>query len=476
MVPYNRERCRTNISSIGAAPPPAPAAATAATLAHVKRVVSTLALAAAAFAGGALTSQLAHAGAGDAGPFALLGQLARVLVLVEAGYVDPVDRGRLVEGAIKGMVAELDPHSAYFPPTDNALFRDETEGKFGGVGLEVELRDGVPYVVVPLDGSPAAKAGLKSGDRIVAIDGELTRGQPLDKLIRKMRGDPGSRVQLSVQSEKDETTRRLVLVRDAIRVKSVVGKRLLGDIGYVRIKQFQRETHTQFLETLGDLRAAAPRPLAGLVLDLRNNPGGLVDEASAVADELLDGGLVFTTRQRGQIVDEVRARGGGAFAEGPLVVLVNEYSASASELLAGALQDNRRARLVGAATFGKGSVQTILDLPGGAGLKLTTMRYYTPSGRGIQAVGIVPDVLAGGASGRALLRERDLDNHLPAESAPGHPLPDSPPRGENVAAEGARTGEGDGPDVLGRDVPDDPERGADKALAAAYRLVKQGGR
>ncbi|HEU4412175.1 MAG TPA: S41 family peptidase [Polyangiaceae bacterium] len=441
----------------------------------MKRLVSSLALAAFAFAGGALSAQFARADAGDPSPFAMVAQLARVLVLVENGYVDPVDRERLVQGAIKGMVAELDPHSTYFPPPDNALFRDETEGKFGGVGLEVELRDGQPFVVVPIEGSPAAKAGIKPGDRIVAIDGESTRGQPLDKLIKKMRGDPGSRVEISVQSESDDAPRRVSLVRDAIRVKSVVGKRLSHDIGYVRVKQFQRETHTQFLEALGQLRGASPRPLAGLVLDLRNNPGGLVDEASAIADELLDGGLVFTTRQRGQIIDEVRARGGGAYVEGPLVVLVNEYSASASELLAGALQDNKRARVVGATTFGKGSVQTILDLPGGAGLKLTTMRYYTPSGRGIQALGIVPDVAAAQGGPRVTLRERDLDNHLPAESSPGHPLPEGPRGASAVEAERmARAPEE--PDPVGRDVPDDPERGADRALASAYRLLRQGAR
>jgi carboxyl-terminal processing protease len=440
----------------------------------VKRLVSSLALAALAFAGGAFSAEFAHAGPGDPSPFGMLAQLARVLVLVEKGYVDPVDRERLVQGAIKGMVAELDPHSTYFPPPDNALFRDETEGKFGGVGLEVEVRDGQPFVVVPIEGSPAAKAGVKNGDRIVAIDGEPTRGQSLDKLIRKMRGEPGSRVEISVQSERDEKPRRVLLVRDNIRVKSVVGKRLSHDIGYVRIKQFQRETHTQLLETLGQIRASSPRPLAGVLLDLRNNPGGLVDEASEVADEFLDGGLVFTTRQRGQMIDEVRARSGGAFAEGPLVVLVNEYSASASELLAGALQDNRRARVVGATTFGKGSVQTILDLPGGAGLKLTTMRYYTPSGRGIQALGITPDVPAGPPGARVVLRERDLDNHLPAESSPGHPLPEGSRKGASPEAE---QGAPEGPDPAGRgDVPDDPEKGNDKALADAYRLLRQGGR
>ncbi|HEU4532876.1 MAG TPA: S41 family peptidase [Polyangiaceae bacterium] len=442
----------------------------------MKRLVSSLALAALAFAGGAFSAQFAHAGPGDPSPFGMLAQLARVLVLVEKAYVDPVDRERLVEGAIKGMVAELDPHSTYFPPPENALFRDETEGKFSGVGLEVEVRDGLPFVVVAIEGSPAAKAGVKAGERIVAIDGEPTRGQSLDRLIRKMRGEAGTRVEISVQSENDEAARRVLLVRDNIRLNSVVGKRLSHDIGYVRIKQFQRETHTQFLETLGQIRASAPRPLAGLLLDLRNNPGGLVDEAQAIADELLDGGLVFTTRQRGQIIDEARARGGGAFAEGPLVVLVNEYSASASELLAGALQDHRRAKLVGATTFGKGSVQSILDLPGGAGLKLTTMRYYTPSGRGIQALGIAPDVPAGPPGARAVVRERDLENHLPAESSPGHPLPEGARGGG--PAEGARGGPGgEGPDAAGRgEPPDDPEKGNDRALAAAYRLLRQGGR
>ncbi|RYE79887.1 MAG: S41 family peptidase, partial [Myxococcales bacterium] len=380
-------------------------------------IVRTAALVAAAFAGGALSAGGARARSGDDSPYAVVEQLARVLTVVENAYVDPVERDKLLTGAIKGMVAELDPHSAYLPPEDNALFQSETEGKFAGVGIEVEVRDERVVVVSPIEGAPADRAGVRPGDRIVAIEGEPTRGVPLDRLVKKMRGEPGTRVQLSVLSAGEEQPRLLTLTREIVRVRSVIGRRLKGDIAYLRVKQFQGSTHAEFLRVLGQIRSTSPAPLTGVLLDLRNNPGGLVDQAVGIVDELLDGGVVFTTRSRGKIVEEITASRGGALVDLPAVVLVNEFSASASELVAGALQDPGRATIVGATTFGKGSVQTILDLGGGNGMKLTTQRYATPKGRVLQALGITPDVRVDQPiplpAGVRLPRERDLDNHLP---------------------------------------------------------------
>jgi carboxyl-terminal processing protease len=475
----------------------------------VKRALTTLALACAAFAGGAAASHLAHARTGAEGPYSVIEQLARVLVIVENEYVDPVERDKLVNGAIKGMVAELDPHSAYLPPDENALFRGETEGKFGGVGLEVEVKDDRVIVVAPIEGSPAARAGVKPGDRIVAVAGESTRGVSLDKLIKKMRGDAGTRIEITVQTPGDDRLRTVSLVREVISVVSVTGKRLADDVGYLRIKQFQGATHEEFLRVIGRVRAASSAPLKAVVVDLRNNPGGLVDQATGVADEMIGAGTVYTTRQRGKIIDEVSATSGGALVELPIVLLVNEYSASASELVAGALQDHKRATVLGATTFGKGSVQSILELPGGAGMKLTTMRYYTPLGRVIQGAGIVPDIAVEQAGvktpGEQIVRERDLEGYLPADDGMGKrgkPVARPPARdagadggpadggapepraADGGAADGGAREQGaeDGGAAAGgrretefgvaRVVPDDPTGGPDHVLSVGYQLAR----
>jgi carboxyl-terminal processing protease len=433
------------------------------------------ALALAAFAGGAAMGRLSFATTREESPYRDLAQLARVLVLVENQYVEPVDHKRALEGAIKGMVKELDPHSAYLPPEDYRIFQSDTEGKFGGVGIEVDLRDDAITVIAPIEGSPAERAGVRSGDKIVAVDGQSARGEPIDRLVRRLRGTPGSRVQIGVRRPSTETLLTFDLVREQIKVTSVVGKRLSSDVLYVRLKQFQEGTHRELLEAVGRARKESPRPFSGVLLDMRSNPGGLVDEASEVADEFLGGGIVYSTRHRGQVVEQVTARDGGALAELPLTVLVNEYSASAAELVAGALQDNHRATVVGAPTFGKGSVQSIVDLPGGAGLKLTTMRYYTPSGHSIQAQGIQPDILV--ESSRVAVepsrvtRERDLEGHLPAEGAvtarnvPVFRSP-SPATGEKDTEL-----EQPGPRTAG-DVPFNPVGGPDFALSIAYQVVR----
>lgn len=424
-------------------------------------------LVAASFLGGALTGRGALGKPGDESPFAMPHRFGQVLALVENEYVDPAERDRLYEGAIKGMVGELDPHSVYFSAEDFRVFQGDTQGKFGGVGLEVEAKDGQIIVLAPIEGGPAERAGLKSGDRILAIDNEPTRGQPLEKLIRKMRGAVGVKVVLTVVSPPKDTARQVVLVREEIKVKSVTGKRMVKNVAYVRVRQFQTETHSQLLAVLGALRAEDPAPLEALVLDLRANPGGLVDAATAVADEMMDGGVIFTARHRGKVVEEARATAGGAASTLPIVVLVNEYSASASELVAGALQDHGRATIVGATTFGKGSVQSILVLPTGDGLKLTTQRYFTPSGRGIQAVGVVPDVVVTAAAlpPEELLRERDLENHLPPEGKIIRPVPPAVVRPEGSAAppqaEPARL------------MAADPSTGKDEALKVAFRIATE---
>lgn len=428
-----------------------------------------------AFAGGVCGSLLqpgAKATTQDENPYTAMAQLGRVLVQIENNYVEPVDRAKLVNGAIKGMVEELDPHSSYLPPKEYTDFQEDTEGKFAGIGIEVDARNEMVTVIAPIEGSPAERAGLKSADRIVAIDGEIIQVVALDKLVKKMRGLPGTHVKLTV---KRPGTRDLItfdLVREVVHVPSVASKLLTGNIVYVRIKQFQDHTHDELLRASAKVRSATNAPITGVILDLRSNPGGLVDEAAEVADEFLSSGVIYTTRHRGKVVDEVKARGGGAFSDVPVVMLVNQYSASASELVAGALQDQNRALALGTNTFGKGSVQSIIPLPNGAGLKMTTARYYTPSGHSIQADGIHPDVTLDPTKldPNALppLRERDLEGHLPAEGIPGVDVP------AQDAGVSAFTGDaGVQVEADARTMPSDPMLGQDYTLRAAYKLMRE---
>lgn len=436
---------------------------------HISGWIRTLGLVVAAFAGGAATSHFADASTQAQSPYAPLEQLARVLVLVENQYVEPAQRTKIIEGAIKGMVAELDPHSAYMNPAEFAQFQEETGGTFGGVGIEVDARDDLITVIAPIEGSPAARAGIRPGDQILAIDGRPVRGERLDRLVKIMRGPAGTRVKLTIRRQGVAEPITIELVRAQIHVTSVAAKRLDRDIAYVRVKQFQDGTHEELIRAAARLRSASRVPLAGVILDLRNNPGGLVDEAEAVADEFLSSGTIYSTRHRDQIVDEVSAHAGGAFATLPVVALVNEYSASAAELVAGALQDSGRATVVGATTFGKGSVQTLFELPGGAGVRLTTMRYYTPKGRSIQAEGIRPDIVIESPeqqSSFAILRERDLEGHLPAEGGSAAGAPKAVLVEKRTGSTDARVPDGD--------VPDDPTRGTDFALAVGYQqLLRQ---
>jgi carboxyl-terminal processing protease len=439
-----------------------------------------------AFAGGAVVTLLgptrAQATGRDESPYAAVAQLGRVLVEVENDYVEPVDRAKLVNGAIKGMVSELDPHSSYMPAEDFGLFQSETEGKFGGVGIEVDARGDALTVIAPIEGSPAEKAGVKSGDRILAVDGRDATSESLDKVVRSMRGDPGTHVKLTVLHKGASQPVTFDLVREVIHVPSVASRLLAGDVAYVRIKQFQEKTHDELLAAASKMRAQARGPIAGVVLDMRSNPGGLVDEAAEVADEFLSGGVIYTTRHRGQIVDEVKARKGGAFASEPVVVLVNEWTASASELVAGALQDQKRATIVGLPTFGKGSVQAIIALPGGAGMRLTIARYYTPDGHAVQADGVHPDVAIEPGkvdpSAFPITRERDLEGHLAGEpnggpsARPGGVVVHAPAKGDGADAGAPAVSAADEAGSGARGVPLDPTKGSDFVLRTGYEVLK----
>jgi carboxyl-terminal processing protease len=415
-----------------------------------------------------------------------MAQLGRVLVTVENEYVEPVERAKIVSGGIEGMVAGLDPHSSYMPPQDFALFQSDTEGEFGGVGIEVDARNDILTVIAPIEGSPAERAGIRSGDKLLAVDGETAIGLGLEKMVHKMRGKPGTHVKLTLRRDPapgaanatpataDRTAQEMTidLVREIIKVPSVASRMLDGNVAYVRVKQFQDKTHEEMLKAIGRLRGEAHGPFAGVVLDMRGNPGGLVDEAADVADEFMSGGTIYTARHRGQIVDEVKAHPGGAFADAKTVILVNGYTASAAEIVTGALQDAKRATVVGAQTFGKGSVQTIFELPGGAGMRLTTERYYTPAGHAVQAEGIHPDVVVSEAEAGffPVVRERDLQGHLEGEGSAAAAHPPSlvidagvatPPTDEELA----------GTDGSVAKVPSNPDKGKDAVLKIGYGLL-----
>jgi len=428
-----------------------------------------------AFAGGACVTGLGggpQSARGDA-PYSAVEQLGRVLVEVENEYVDPVDRAKLVDGAIAGMVAELDPHSSYMPPEEFQAFESDTEGEFGGIGIEVENRNDQLVVLVPIEGSPAERAGVQSGDLIVSVDGKDPGSEPLDKLVRRLRGAPGSHVKVGMRRAGVADILTFDLAREIIRVPSVASKLLADRVAYVKVKQFQERTHDELLAAAAKLRARAGGKLSGIVLDLRADPGGLVDQAADVADEFLDEGVIYTARHRDRIVDEVTARAGGAFVREPCVVLVNQWTASASELVAGALQDHKRATVVGERTFGKGSVQAIVSLPGGAGMRLTISRYYTPSGHAIQADGVHPDVAVEvkKEEGAGSYREGDLEGHLGPQSQ-GNAEPSAPKSVIVVESDaGAGTPEPSGSEA--KNVPDDPENGSDAVLKVGWQVLRK---
>ncbi|MBT9597924.1 MAG: S41 family peptidase [Vitreoscilla sp.] len=390
-----------------------------------------------AVAGALTTMQLQAIARSTYAPIPLeeMKQLARAFDILKSDYVEPVDEKKLINDALNGMVSGLDPHSAFFDKKGFKEFRESTTGKFIGVGIEIGMEDGVVKVVSPIEGSPAFRAGLKPGDLITKIDDTAVKGLGMEQAVKRMRGDPNTKVVLTVYRKAESRSFPVTIVREEIKVQSVRSKVVEPGYAWLRVSQFQERTVEDFVRKLEDIYKQEPN-LKGLVLDLRNDPGGLLEGAVALSAAFLPQDVVVVSTN-GQIADSkftyhaspdnYMRRGGAdplkrlpaAVKTVPLVVLVNEGSASASEIVAGALQDHKRAIVMGAQTFGKGSVQTIRPLSesGDTALKITTARYYTPSGRSIQAKGIVPDVwldeTADGNVFAALrMREADLDKHL----------------------------------------------------------------
>jgi carboxyl-terminal processing protease len=337
---------------------------------------------------------------------------------IKEAYVEPVDDKELMGSAIRGLLLDLDPHSAYLDKDDAEAFDEDTNGAYDGIGVEVQqLPDGKVKVIAPIDDTPAARAGIKAGDTIIAVDGKtLTPASAAGQ--GPLRGEPGSTVKLTIAREGEARPLQISVTRGTIKIASVRGRMLEPGYAYIRVSAFQADTAADFESTLKRLRAGSGDKLRGLVLDLRSNPGGLLTTAVQIADDLLDSGGIVSTRGRTPISDaKFSATPGDLMHGAPVAVLVDAGSASASEVLAGALHDNKRARVVGSRTFGKGSVQTLLPLDNGDSVKLTTARYYTPSGKSIQARGIEPDVVLKpegkeGAAARADYAEALLPGHL----------------------------------------------------------------
>lgn len=345
-----------------------------------------------------------------------------ILERVKQEYVEPVDESALMQHAIRGMLSGLDPHSSYLDASEFKEMQINTSGRFGGLGIEVQMEDGFIKVVAPIDDTPAARAGLQPGDLIIKLDDTQVKGLSLTDAVNRMRGEPGSPIRLTILREKQDAPFVVTLTRDVINVQSVKRRLLEPGYGYVRITQFRNDAGKDLEDALSKLIAENKAPLRGLVLDLRNNPGGLLTAAVEVTDVFQDSGLVVYTQGRDKSSrQDFQSKPGDSLRGAPMVVLVNGGSASASEIVAGALQDNKRALVVGTRTFGKGSVQTVLPLPSGDAIKLTTARYYTPGGRSIQAQGIDPDIalqpvkVSKVDAPAGLLRESDLSGRLAPE-------------------------------------------------------------
>jgi carboxyl-terminal processing protease len=345
---------------------------------------------------------------------------------VRADYVRPVKDNELISAAISGMVSSLDPHSSYMDPKETADMQIQTTGRFGGIGLEVTEENGLLKVVSAMDDTPAAHAGIKGGDFISAIDGVNLQGMPISDAVEKMRGPDRSQVTLTVLRTGEKQPFQLTMTRAVIPVQSVKAE-VKGDVGYIRITSFSENADAGVRKAIADFNAKVGPNLRGYVIDLRNNPGGLLDQAIRVSSDFLSSGVVVSTRGRNpEDTERFDVKGNGDLTGGkPIEVLVNGGTASAAEILAGALQDNQRATVIGETSFGKGSVQTIIPLGGrdGGALRLTTARYYTPSGRSIQAIGIKPDVAV---SNWTVAEAADAKNQWRSEaSLPGHLEPES---------------------------------------------------
>ena len=350
-------------------------------------------------------------------PFEDLRVFAEVFGRIKSDYVERVPDKKLLEEAIQGMLNGLDPHSSYLNEEDYRELRVGTSGEFGGVGIEVGMEDGFLKVIAPIDDTPAARAGIKAGDTIIKLDDKTVKGMALDDAVKLMRGKPGTKIELTITREGREKPFDVTLERAVIKVVSVKGRLLEPGYLYIRLSQFQTHTAEDLIKTISRLKGQGP--VRGLILDLRNNPGGVLNAAVAVSDAFLESGLIVYTE--GRVKDSqlrFQAAPDDVLDGAPMVVLVNGGSASASEIVAGALQDHKRAVVMGRQTFGKGSVQTIIPINERTALKLTTARYFTPNGRSIQADGIKPDIelaevkVAKSGEGGAKLRESDLGGHL----------------------------------------------------------------
>lgn len=365
-----------------------------------------------------------------------LQNFSKILNLVQQYYVEEVDTKKLVNGAIKGMLKELDPHTNYMPPEIYKDFESETSGQFGGLGIEISVQNNILTIISPIEDTPAWHAGIKSGDKIVAIDGQSTKGFTLVEASALLKGKKGTKIILSIIRDNSDNPIDIPIVRGNVKIKSVKTTNLDGGYLYVKITSFIENTSSDLAKVLKDFKSKNNGKIEGLLIDLRRNPGGLLDQAIKVSDLFLKEGTIVSTIGREANNKEVTyATKKAAYADIPIVILINEYSASASEIVSGALQDNKRAVIVGQRSFGKGSVQSVIKLGDGGGLKLTIARYYTPSGISIQSEGIKPDievedvnaeVFAKAINQDKVVREKDITGHLKGdkEKKSSHPKAD----------------------------------------------------
>jgi len=374
---------------------------------------------------------------------------SNILSIVRKNYVEEVDTKNLVSGAINGMLHSLDPHSAYLTPDLYKELQSDTQGRFGGLGIEITVKGGILTVVSPIEDTPAAKAGIKPGDQIFKIEQEFTKDMTLVDAVKKMRGLKGTKINLTIKREDTPDLIEFTLVRDIIRVQSVRSRSLEPGYAYIRLAQFQERSDRDLQRALEKL-TAEKSGIKGLVLDLRNNPGGLLTQAVRVSDLFLETGMIVYTEGRIEAQrQKYFAQKDGTWMDFPIVVLVNGGSASASEIVAGALQDHKRAVVLGMKTFGKGSVQTILPLDDSSALRLTTARYFTPNGRSIQATGIVPDIVLDNTPAdakaepikRPNLREENLPGHLNNPQQNPNSAPEQPGVGEKQIPSSGPTGD-----------------------------------
>lgn len=360
----------------------------------------------------------------------------QVLDMVQKNYVEPVEQKTLIQGAINGMMKSLDPHSSFMTAEMYKELEVETRGSFGGIGIEITILKDVLTVVSPIEDTPAFQAGIKAGDQIIKIDGKSTKDINMMEAVSKLRGPKDTKVTLTIMRETLDKPTDIVITRSIIKIKSIKARMYEDRIGYIRIAAFQEKTVDDLKKALKDLDGPT-QSLKGLILDMRNNPGGLLSQAVEISDVFLKSGIIVSTRGKAKnLENKFSARDNGDEPACPIVVLVNEGTASAAEIVSGALQDNRRAIIVGTRTFGKGSVQTVIPLEDGSALKLTTAKYYTPSGRSIQAEGIAPDIVIKyqrpaqekeGAEDR--IRERDLKGHIKSPEENGQ-KPEEPAKKE----------------------------------------------